>query len=75
MLVVLVFEQEHIASEIVDKNIQTVHCFHLFLMIQCNKKFADVWKTFVIVVMCAEGNILLAGGLIYILDQIELVVE
>lgn len=32
-------------------------------------------KHFLIVVMCAEGNILLAGGLIYIPDQTKLVVE
>lgn len=57
------------------QDIQTVQCFHLFLMIQCSKKFCKCMKDFLVVVMCAEGNILLAGGLIYIPDQKKLVVE
>lgn len=44
-------------------------------MIQCSKKVCKCMKDFLVVVMCAEGNILLAGGLIYIPDQKKLVVE
>lgn len=32
-------------------------------------------KNFLIVVMCAEINVLLAGGFIYILDERKLVIE